>query len=140
MSDNAISDFYDEDIVYFADTLSEKVKGFQSEVKRKWTRKEALILGDCTFYKPDGEHYATVYVTYTSGYYVCACLDYSIERDDEDNMLKTYADKIQAKCKAISNVLRTLGNDSKNVAQFSNGEAVYQKFNNKREIYENNKK
>ena len=131
MSDNAISDFYDEDIVYFADTLSEKVKGFQSEVKRKWTRKEALILGDCTFYKPDGEHYATVYVTYKSGYYAGACLDYSIEREDEYNMLKTYEDKIQAKCKAIAKVLRTMGTEVKKVAQFSNGEAVYQKVDNK---------
>lgn len=127
MSDNAISDFWEDDLVYFADTLSEKIKGFQKELNRKWTRREALILGDCTFYKPDGEHYATIYVTYKSGYYAGACLDYSIEREDEDNQLKTYEDKIYTKCNAIEKVLRTMGTEVRKVAQFSNGEAVYQK-------------
>ena len=97
------------------------------EYKRKWTRREALILGDCTFYKPDGEHYATIFVTYKSGYYYGACLDYSIEYVDYEKppTIHSIDKKIRSKCNAIEKVLRTLGTEVKKVAQFSNGEAVY---------------
>lgn len=126
MSDNAISDFYDDDLQYWSDTLTEKIKGFQSEVKRKWTKNEAFILGDCTFYKESGEHYATIYVTYKGGYYAGACLDYTIERENDDIKVKTFENKIQSKCNAITKVLRTFGQEVIKVGQFSNGEAVYE--------------
>jgi len=134
MSDNAISDFYDDDIVYFTDTLAEKVKGFEkydtSHKLSKWTKNEALILGEVQIHKDNGEYYASVYATYKSGYYSGACLDYVVEYADvyeygEHKKTKKLEKKIQSKCNAIAKVLRTLGTEVVKVAQFSNGEAIY---------------
>lgn len=132
MLDNHIEDFQENDIENWTNILSNKIKGFHSEVKRRWTKNEALILGDCTFYKGNGEHYATIYITYQSGYYAGACLDYTIEREDENNLIKTFEDKIFSKEKAIRKVLRTFGVEVVKMAQFSNGEAVYKAVKSKK--------
>lgn len=115
--------FFETDFIVWKSELERIVKGFIPEEKDNWLNNDKLKLGYIPFYKSNGEHYATIWVTYKSGYYVGACLDYIIERDFEG--LKTFENKIESKCKAIEKVLRTFGQEVIKVAQFSNGEAVY---------------
>lgn len=131
MRDNHCNDFYGIDIENWAGLLAEKIKGFEVPTRRKWTRDEALILGSIDIERKNGEDYATIYATYKSGYYCGACLDYIVEYEDDswgdEVRLKTLDKKIDVKCRQIAKVLRSFGTEVRKVAQFSNGEAVYEK-------------
>lgn len=124
---NDTTDFVDQDIENWADTLKDKIKGFEVPRERSWTKNEALILGEVQFHKPNGDYFASVYATYKSGYYVGACLDYVVEYTYDDvPRLKTLDKKIETKCNQIAKVLRSFGKEVVKIGQASNGEAFYQ--------------
>lgn len=119
--------YYEGYIEDTAEFISEKIKGFEIPAVRKWVD-ENLVLGYVDFHKNNGEHYARVYITFNSGYYADACLDYTIERESDYGYIEvnnSTEKKIDSKCRVIEKVLRGLGQEVIKVAQFSNGEAVY---------------
>lgn len=120
---------FDEDLAYWQDTLSEEIPGFNRSVGRTWTKDEAFIIGSVDFHKTNGEHYATIYITYKSGYYAAACLDYLTEYSDEyeEKRIKSLEAKIEAKTRRIIKRLSSFGQRVIKIGQFSNGEAVYRK-------------
>ena len=127
VSDDRYYDGYAEDSAEF---LKEKIKGFEVPAVRKWID-DNPVLGFVDFEKSNGEHYARIYITFNSGYYADACLDYIVEREDDSVLLNTIETKIDAKGRAIAKVLRTMGQEVIKVAQFSNGEASYKAINRK---------
>lgn len=79
-----------------------------------------------------GELYKTLQVIYRGGYYGGMNLDYLIT--DEGNECvgtKGLDNKIESATKKIEKILRSHGQELIKVAQFSNGEAMYQKINRK---------
>ena len=116
---------FDEDVAYWKDELKSKIKGCEIPSKPNWID-EAYILAEIPFYHLD-ELYAKIYITYQSGYYSAACLDYKIRIEDEYNPNKSINRDIQRKCNKIVKVLSKLGTRVLKVAQFSNGEAVYRR-------------
>ena len=133
VEDNDGYDF-DDMVRDMGDTLEDKVMDFTREVKRNWTKNEAMIIGEVRIYKDNGEYYASVYATIKSGYYADACLDYVVEYSeylDDNKHLKTLDKKIESKCRQIAKVLRMHGTEVRRVATFSNGEAIYEKIKQK---------
>ena len=121
---------FDMDMEFWREQLASEIKGFIPATKREWTKNEALIIGEITMHKPNGEYYASIYATYKSGYYAGACLDYVVEYEEyleDDAHLKTLDAKIEARTKKLAKILKTFGTPVIKVGQFSNGEAVYQK-------------
>lgn len=130
-SNDADDYFYNEDIECWKQKLESEVKGFEMFKNRNWNG-DALILGEYMLHRKNGDWYASIQVTYQSGYYVGACLDYDIiynedTEDIENKKPKTMEAKLQTKVSKISLVLKTFGVQIVKVGNFSNGEAVYQR-------------
>lgn len=124
----------DSDIDYYKDTLEKNINDFSSADKKEWYG-DYLLLGKVILERLDSSNYTVIYVTYNPGYHNAACLDYTIDskiyEDESDKQAKKEDKKILLKCKEIEKVLRTLGTEFQKVGQFSNGEAVYKKVDNK---------
>jgi len=118
---------FDSDINYWRDCLTHQIIDFTAENKPTWTRQGAYILGDVSFYRGNGDLYATIYITYKSGYYDSACLDYVTEFEDENTKIKRLNLAISKRENRIKQVLRRYGTEILKVGQFSNGEAVYKR-------------
>ena len=120
----------DSDLEYWGDCLILRVSRFERYTTRKWNEREALLIGEVPFYRVNGDLYATIYVTYKSGYYSGACLDYYTEFEQGTKIMKLEK-AVKAKENRIRNVLRSFGDEYLKVGQFSNGEAVYQRASKK---------
>lgn len=121
---------WNNDIQYWKDKIAKKIKGFIPVFGEKWDN-NALILGEWSTNRQDGTEYANIKVTYRSGYYSGACLDYIIEYNDDEyykNMRPETFEKRVLKTQAkISTLLKSFGVQVVRVANFSNGEAIYKK-------------
>lgn len=121
---------FDDDMEYWRSVLADKFPGIIIPTQDQWTRNESYIIAELQFHKPNGEYYASLYATYKSGYYAAACLDYVVEYeytyDDDESKLKSMERKIESASKKMAKVLSKFGQRVIKVAQFSNGEAVYQ--------------
>lgn len=118
---------FDQFIDNVADYLLDKVVGFERKTERAWTKQEALIIGEVDFHKGNGEHYATISITYKSGYYADGCLDYVTEYTEYSKPVKRIEKEVIQRENRIKQVLRKFGTEIKKVGQFSNGEALYEK-------------
>jgi len=85
------------------------------------------IIYDFSVYNKDGDIYTAVEVVIRNGYYADMNIDYTVNREYGDDNSKL--DKsIKVLCNKIEKVLKKYGGkEYLKVAQFSNGEAVYQK-------------
>lgn len=127
-------DFWDYNVMNIQYELEQKIKGFVTfsiHKDRRFTKdKEALIIGEVDFYKSNGEWYGSLYATIKSGYYSDSCLDWDFEYENDDyeqNKNLTIEKKIQSRARQIVKIFKKFGTEVKKVAQFSNGEALYQK-------------
>lgn len=120
---------WDFDLECMADSLEDQIKDFVKDVRaHDYDRSySATRLGYVEINSKDGRNFATIYITVNSGYYVGACLDYTIEEgSDEFKGTKTLLLARDRKCEEIERALRTHGKEYIRVATFSNGESIYQ--------------
>jgi hypothetical protein len=123
----------DEDIADWKVTLGEKIKGFEPFLNKDIYQDDALILGEVVIYRKNGDVYATIQVTYQSGYYVGACLDWKVVYNEDyyynikpyNLKPKTLEKRLHGITNRITKQLKRFGTQVVKVAQLSNGESFY---------------
>lgn len=109
------------------------IDGFIVPEKRFWVR-DSFVLGSFYLYDKRDELYASVHVTYKSGYHSDGCIDYKIVYeedgdifDPQDKNTIKMGKKLSTLCKKIEKIARTLGQEVVVAGRFSNGSVLYKK-------------
>lgn len=112
----------------YVEDLQEQLEKIGFDGCDKWEsgRDGGKIIADWSIEDKEG-NLKVLEVVIRSGYYDGANIDYTIHDNyGEFKSNKTLDKKFEAKCKAVEKILRKNGKELTKVAQFSNGEAIYQ--------------
>ena len=131
LDEDAWEILFDEDMAYIKEQLLTVKDVFSMQDGR--VARDKQVIGGISFdyYNREYREWEEVYcyITVESGYYQGAMIDVDLEDIKELELTETFKKKVRRKLREIEKVLTKCTLPLVKTAQFSNGEAIYEKVN-----------